>query len=125
MQLKDALTAIGLVTSSVIAVVSWFYARHKDREHEKFRLRLQKRIELVNAALDFKWAMHARPGNSAEEWNRLSKLIQAYGTKKEVELVFKQGEVGKPVQELADALNQLIDTTVLEVRKDLGLESLT
>lgn len=122
MEWKDALTATGIFVSSVIAVASWFFVRHKDSEHEKFKIRLQKRLEITDAMTKYFASIHNNAGRNNDEWERLSSLVQVYGTRDEIRLIQQLGNDNIAVDRRTEILRELLNALVESVRRDIGYD---
>ena len=120
MNWTNGLTGLGIIVSSLIAVGGWVFAREKDREFEKFKLRLVKRMEITNALADHIMKLFNHEPNGAE-WNRLSILIQVYGSSDEQRLLQAIGQTQNEDERVQTEALQALQRQVLEsVRKDLG-----
>jgi hypothetical protein len=133
-EFKDAITAIGIFISTGMIIAGWFVSRHKEREHEKFRSRLAKTEELLQAARDYQlsgFELAAANGTMSEEdhsswrkenndrWQKLSWLTQAFGNNELIGALRKIGS-GDSVEKSAKALAEFQALLIKTVRRDLG-----
>jgi hypothetical protein len=134
MEWKDIIIAIGIVVSTVMIIVGWFVSQHIEREHEKFRSRLAKAEEILQAARDYQlsgFELATANGKMSQEehsswkkenndrWNRLIWLTQAFGDKELKDALRKVGD-GGPVKETPTALADFQNLLIKNVRSKLG-----
>ncbi|HUD74317.1 MAG TPA: hypothetical protein VMQ76_04525 [Terracidiphilus sp.] len=138
MEWKDGFTGLSIIVSTLVVVVGWFVARHNDREHEKFKIRLAKTEEIAEAVINRKLSAYdliegGRKTSDDEHstghkenvlwWHRLFLLVQVYGIEDVQNALHEYDEVlkrGGTVKEQISALNKLKDLLVKSVRSDLG-----
>ena len=128
MECKDIYTGLGIIVSALIAVCGWFIQQKIDREQEKLKLRLAKRLEITDALIKHLWRLFVNiergtgevTGN-AEEWHKLSLLIQVYGTSAEREQLQALGNPQTDAK-VVEAFGAVLDTLKNAVRIDLGFK---
>ena len=134
MELKDIITAAGIVVTTSLVVAGWFFARHKDQEHERFKLRHSRREEMVKAFLKVDETLLLTGGDVDREpkfieyWLTLAGMMRLYGTKSENENLrnFSENFFGpnKNVAKANPSLNRLKNDLTTSVRKELGFDFL-
>ena len=134
MEVKDFITAAGIVLTAILVIAGWFFARHKDQEHEKFKLRHSRREEMVKAFLKVDETLLITKGQIESEpkfveyWLNLAGLMRLYGTKNENEALrdFAENFFGpnRSLDKANPALNRLKNNLTASVRGELGFEYL-
>ncbi len=138
MESKDVFTAIGLVVSALTVVLGWFVEQHRNREHEKLKIRLSKTEEIAEIIINRKLpncGFIRSEGKESDDqrlaehqeniqwWGKVFLLVQVYGTK-EVQNAFDEYDdvvkKGGALAEQISALNKLKDMLVKSIRSDLG-----
>lgn len=134
MEWKDIVPALGILISSILAILGWLFIRYKDREHEKFKARITRREELLKCFLDVHQMIFETGGKVDDrkqifthEWIRLCSLMQLYGTKEEYSALknFANNFFGenRTVEKASDALNDLKNKMIISVKKELGFNN--
>lgn len=135
MEWKDGFTAVGIFVSTLLIIAGWFFARYKDREHEKFKIHLAKTEEIAEAVIDLEITTNEllEADRKAElsklnQENRLRRhrvclLVQVYGTEDERNTLneYQRGmDNGDSLEVQASALSKLKGLLVQSVRSGLG-----
>jgi hypothetical protein len=134
-EVKDFVTAIGTFVSALLVVGGWLFARHKDREEEKFRLRQSRREELAKVFLTVDEIILRTSGkvegnpDFLKKWLQLAGLMRLYGTQDENGqlLRFAEAFMGEK-RNVADAnasFNNLKATLTSSIRSELGFDPLS
>ncbi len=127
MSTNNLFTGLSILVSTIIAVIGWIIQKQREQEQERLKLRLQKRIEITDALLNYQhklflWIQNgSRPGalDNREEWIRLTVLVQIYGTKNEIEAIQSLGKETRDTTE-KNLLSEITRQLVQSVRTDLG-----
>ena len=137
MEWKDGITAIGIVVSAIVIIVGWFVSQHREREHEKFRSRLAKTEEILQAARDFQLSQFELATTNEEmsksehdswrkesndRWQRLSWITQAFGNMELISALPRIGNEGSD-EESGKALAEFQNLLIKTVRSELGYKN--
>jgi hypothetical protein len=139
MQGKDWISAAGILISTIIAICSWQFSRYKDREQEKFRLRLSKTEEIWQAfrikklsqfelvACHESWSETDRSGWRKEDnlkFQNLSILVQCFGNAS-IQNAFLKIEQAENEADKVMAMSNFENILIESLRSDMGYEPIT
>jgi hypothetical protein len=127
MEWKDIVTGVSLI----LVIAGWIFSRWKDRNHEIFKERLKKRLDmydsLVEAILPF---LNPGPDGSVtlssssleEKLAAARTKIQLYGYSDEISEyeVFLSSLIAKNLPEVNSSLKRLSTMITEKLRKELG-----
>jgi hypothetical protein len=125
MEWKDIITGVGLI----LVIAGWLFSRWKDRNHELFKERLKKRLEMydsvVEAMLPF---LNPGPDGALDLTGLGDKLstartkMQLYGYDDEISEYecFVSCINARDVSGLNDSLKRLSPMILKKLRKELG-----
>jgi hypothetical protein len=133
--LKDYLSALAILASAIVAVISWRKSAQKDREQVLFVKRTERRFAMASKVVKVIVAMND-PAPFVTDPQLTSKIerarvdVQLYGTRKEQEAyesfvqaitapgVAPQAKIGQVVA----SLDVLRDLMLKAIRGDMGFE---
>lgn len=129
MEPKDFITGAGLI----IVIAGWLFSRWKDRNHEVFKERLRKRMEMhdavIAAALPFLNPVDGKVVLGKEELDGLLSAartrVNLYGYSDEIDgfECFIRNLLAEDVAGVTAALATLMPLIIKKMRKDLGYRS--
>lgn len=134
MEIKDYIGSVAALLSASLVVAGWIFSRYKDREQEKFRLRLSRREELVKSFLVVDDILLRTGGDIDKDptflghWIRFAGLMRLYGTHSENDWLgeFTGLFFGQNCLAAAnEARNTLRNGLISSVRSELGFPPLS
>ena len=126
-ELKNCISAIAIVISTLVAIIGWIYNSKQNRKHEIFKRSIDARIKLLEDYLLF--FQNAYETKSLDNFNKIQVRFLIYGNDDEIKLITSIVSEIEKNQKMTDKIWQnfvkLNKITRDRLRKELGLQKVS